>query len=224
MIDLKEIKYVIFDVDGTIADSMGAWDDCYRKYMEIRGLPANLSHRARLRLMSVDDGGRFLKEQYSLPEDAKDITAAFNKIILDFYTSEAQMKPHILDMMNAFSEKGIKLAVATASSEDIILPLLTHLGIVDRFENILTVRNIGLPKSDPEFFTRCISVLGIKPENAVMVEDMPHATVSAKKAGLKTIGVKDRQKPDEEKELIKEADLYLCTDEDYEKFINHIIT
>lgn len=218
----NNVKYVIFDVDGTIVDSMEAWDGCYGKYMQLRGLTPDPSHITIMKTMSVDDSGKYLKKEFALPDDAKDITAGFNSIILQFYTTEAEIKPHMLDVMNALGEKGIKLAVATASSEDIITPLLTKLGIVDRFDKILTVRGIGIPKSNPEFFTRCASLLNIKPENAVMIEDMPHASLSAKKAGLFTIGVRDRQSEKDEAELKSIVDLYLSSDEDYEMFINVI--
>jgi HAD superfamily hydrolase (TIGR01509 family) len=222
MITLRNIKCAIFDVDGTLVDSMEAWDGCYEKYMIMRGLTPDPAHIEILRTISVDDAGIYLKEKYSLPDNAKDITAGFNKIITDFYMTEAEMKPYMLEILNAFDEKGVKLAVATASSEDIIIPLLTRLGIVDRFEKILTVRSIGIPKSRPEFFTHCISELDIDPENAVMFEDMPFASLSAKQAGLFAIGVNDRQTDKLKTELIQNTDLYLSTAEDYAKFIDEI--
>lgn len=215
-------KGVIFDVDGTLVDSMAVWGTCYATYMKRRGLDPDPDHISVMKTMSVDDSGAYLKEVFGLPESAREVTNGFNAIILDFYMNDAEMKPHMLNMLDALKSKNIPMMVATASSEDIIEPLLGRLGIRHYFKEIVTCRKMGMRKNNPDFFTRCAEIFGIDVNETVVVEDMPHAAKSAKSVGMSIVGVYDEPSKKYEYELRSISDVFLKTDEEYEDFIKTI--
>ncbi len=126
------------------------------------------------------------------------------------------------DILDAFRVKNILMAVATASSEDTILPLLSRSGIREYFSHVMSCREIGLPKTDPQFFIKCAEIFGERPEDIAMTEDMPHAALNAKKASLAVIGVYDEPSKEREAAIRASSDIFLKTDEEHRRFIGSI--
>lgn len=212
------MKGALFDVDGTLVDSMPMWNQCGKRYLAARGITTDEDLAGLMKLIPIHESGKHIKERYRLPETAEEITRGLNDIALDFYMNEAVLKPFIPELLEKMKRKGIPMAVATASAKEVVEPLLTRLGVIDCFCDIHTCKTVGLPKTDPDYFACCASLLGTSLSETFVFEDMPHAAASAVKAGLTVVGMYDAESYEVEPTMRELCYRFIKTEEDFRSF------
>ncbi len=217
------IEAAIFDVDGTLIDSMGMWSECGERYLRSRGLVPTADVSDWMRVLPVGESGKLLKQCYHLPETPEEILAGVNAIADDFYRNEAKLKPFIPELLEAMRKAGISMIVATASAHDMVDRVLIRLGIREYFREILTCDDLGMNKSQPSFFLESVARLNSDSRKTWVVEDMLHAVQTARMAGLLTVGVYDEENRENEDKLRVSAHRYLKTREDFERFAEDVV-
>jgi HAD superfamily hydrolase (TIGR01509 family) len=217
------MEAAIFDVDGTLIDSMGMWNQCGERYLRARGLKATDDLSDRMRVLPIGESGKLLKRLYDLPETAEEVTAGLNAIAHDFYMNEAELKPYIPELLETLRRAGIPMTVATASAHDVVDRVLTHLGIRGYFNEILSCDDLGLNKRQPRFFVKCAARLNTDPRKTWVFEDVIHAVETARMAGLPVAGMYDEESRDNEAKIRVLAHRYLKTREDFERFAEDVV-
>ncbi len=212
------LRGAIFDIDGTVIDSMGMWNECGARYLTSLGIPVEKDLARKLNLLPIEESGVFIKEHYSLPDSPAEITRGINRLAENFYQTEAKLKPFLLPFLTALSEAKISAVAATASDTGVIERALTHLGVRPFFSAIYSCRDLGYPKTDPACYVECRARLGVGEEGVWVFEDMLHAAKSAKKAGLYVGGMFDLPSADKEEELRQTADFFFKTEADFAEF------
>ena len=114
---------------------------------------------------------------------------------VDAYTHHVPLKKMALPLLNRMKEKGYRLAVASASSRELVMPCLKRNGILDFFDRIITVSEDGYGKNEPAFWTEAAGLLETEPKDCLLFDDAAAALLAAGKAGMTTVGVFDRQTP-----------------------------
>ena len=195
----KKIKAAIFDVDGTLLDTMPVWNDIGERYLSSLGLKSRLETKEALHSVSLEQGAAYLKETYDLKQTIPEIIKDVLKIVANFYKYEAVLKPGVKETLEWLEEQGIKMAVATSGLE--------RNGVADYFGKIFTCTEIGSGKDEPNIYLAAAEFLGSKPEETIIWEDALHAAQTAKTAGFVVLGVYDESGKDavpEMKEICEE--------------------
>jgi HAD hydrolase, family IA, variant 3 len=186
---LENIKAVIFDIDGTLADSMGVWSESDRILLGRRGIPYTEEVSFALKSMHFMSAVTYLKNLYSLPDSEESIAEEITDIVRDKYFHEVKLMPFVPEMIVHFKERGIKMCAATSNSRELAEGVLGHNGILDELEFIITSDEAGSSKEDPKIFHMCAERLGTAPDETAVFEDSPHAAKTAFENGFYTVGV-----------------------------------
>ena len=216
------IKGAIFDVDGTLIDSMEMWNECGARYLARLGIEARPGLAEQMAILPIHESGEYIRRHYPISLTAEEITDGLNRLAYDFYMNEAELKPHIPELLGALREAGIPMTVATASDAALVDKVLTRLKIRSFFDTVHDCRELGTDKKHPECFLRCAGLLGTPPSETWMFEDMLHAASTAHAAGLKVAGLFDRSSAANEEKMREICDVYLKEEADFRAFLDRI--
>lgn len=203
------IKGIIFDVDGTLLDSMHIWGELGKRYLSSVGIEAKPGLAKILFPMSLDESSEYLKNEYNLPDLVEQITEDTIKILSDFYRYEAVPKPGVLEFVKKMQSRNIPMAIATSGDRRILDTALERLGVFDCFTTILTCSDLKTNKRVPTIYLRAAELLGTKPEETAVFEDVLHAIRAARSAGFITYAVEDISSMQDCEEIKRTADFYL---------------
>lgn len=208
------IKGAIFDVDGTLLDSMEIWEDAGARYLRRMGVMPEEGLSKILYPMTMAEGAEYVKEHYRLPFSLDAIIQGVLDTVRDFYFYEAPLKPGVKELLEQMRELKIPLAAATASDRKHIEAAFRRLGIDGYFGRIFTCAEVGAGKRQPLIYEKAAAYLKAKPEEILVFEDALYALMTARNAGFRTVGVYDRFSEGEQEELKRQADVYV---KDYKK-------
>jgi haloacid dehalogenase superfamily, subfamily IA, variant 3 with third motif having DD or ED len=186
------MKIVLFDVDGTILDSMGAWENMGRIYLKSKGIDTSQNINNILYPLTSMQAASFLKNEYHLEDSIQEIIENFHKCLHDFYLYDVKLKEGIIDVLEEFKKHHYQLFIATASTKELVEKSFERLNINHYFNSIFTCDALGISKNDPYFYKKIAFKLQVKPKDIIVFEDSYNAALSAKKAGMKVIGVYDQ--------------------------------
>jgi len=203
------IKGAIFDIDGTILDSMYVWEQAGELFLLDLGIVAEPDLSKKLSNMSMLQGAEFLKERYSLKLNVRDIINGINRTIKDFYYYNVQLKKGVERLLKAMQESGIKIVAATASDRRVIEKALGRLKIIDYFDRLFTCNEIGAGKDEPDIFLAAAGFMDTLPNETLVFEDALYAIKTAKAAGFKVIGVFDASSFENTDEIKQISDIYI---------------
>lgn len=186
-----ETDSVIFDLDGTLLDSLGVWEHSGTNFLRSQGIepPADLD--AELAQLSLKDGALLMKGMYHLPQSVEEIMEATLRPIKEHYYNDIPVKAKVPALLEHLKSQGIKMAVATAGSEDFARAALSRLGLLDYFKFIITCDEVGVGKRKARVYEMALVRLGGVKRRTVVVEDAPYALQTAHKAQFRTVGVWD---------------------------------
>ena len=205
------IKGAIFDVDGTLLDSMGIWEDVGVRYLKSIGREPEANLSQILFPMSIEEGAKYVKEHYELPHAIDEIIEGVLAIVSDFYFYEAPLKEGAKELLEALKQKGIPMVIATSSERVHIEKAFIRLEIDRYFEKIFTCSEVGESKSSPLIYRKAVEYLRTKPEETLVFEDALHALLTAKSAGFHTVAVYDEASEKDQEALKKEAEVYVTS-------------
>lgn len=205
---LKTAKAVIFDVDGTLLDSMYVWKNAGEKYLNSLDIKAESDLGDRLFAMSLEGAADYIRENYHLNESRELITAQVIQLVEEEYFYNIPLKSGAEQFLKFLKENNIPMAVATSSDRRVVETAFKRLGIFDYFSKIFTCSETGAGKDKPDIYYRAAEYLGYPPEKIWVFEDALHAAQTAKNAGFYVTGIYDSSCTEQEK-LKKLADIYI---------------
>lgn len=209
------IKGAIFDVDGTLLDSMPVWTQAGVRYLQSMGIEAEPHLSDKLFKMTVDMAASYMKVQYDLPQSEEEICKGILHTVETFYFHEADFKPGARELLEALKAEGIPMTIATSTNKYCIMAAFDRLGYTDCFTSILTCPELGTHKSEPDIFYVAAKAMGTKPEDTWVFEDGLYAVKTAEAAGFQTVGIFDEASRADQPELKRTADVYVTTLEDF---------
>ncbi|MCD8021220.1 MAG: HAD family phosphatase [Clostridiales bacterium] len=201
------IRGAIFDVDGTLLDSMSIWDDLGARYLRSLQVEPESDLQNILNTMTVEEGAAYMKERYHLETSEEEIGRATLQVVESFYYEEAPLKSGVRELLEDFRQRGIPMVVASSSARDHIEAAFRRLGILEYFERIFTCTEIGVGKTRPDIFLTAAEFLKAKPEEVYVFEDAIHAVETAKNAGFPVVAVYDEASKMEWSQICEMADV-----------------
>ena len=207
--DFSNVKGVIFDLDGTLIDSMNVWKDIDIEFFAKHGLIYDDSYQKAIGHKGLKEIAKYTKETYSLEESEEEIVSIWLDMAKDHYKNKIQLKPGAKEFLEYLKSNNIKIGLATSNSLELTLAVLKRREIYSYFDKILTVNEIQTNKSSPLIYLTLASYFNLKPSECIVFEDLLTGIKTAKKAGFITIGVEDESSLDKKKDIKEISDLYI---------------
>lgn len=188
---IPKLGGAIFDMDGTLLDTMSVWKDVGEQYLLSKGitpLPGFSEHFINL---SSAQSAEYMISQYGLTISPEDVCRDINGIIEAFYFHQAQTKPGVVAFLQRLHAKNIPMCVATATDLHLAKAALKRTGLLPLLQDVLTCTQIGHGKDEPDIFEAALACLGTAKQQTYVFEDALYALKTAKKAGFPVVGVYD---------------------------------
>ena len=216
---LTNIDAVIFDIDGTLVDSMHVWTDIDDIFLEKYHLEEPENFHEGMEGKSYSETAQYFLDLFpELPHTKQELEDEWHEMAFEIYTKELQLKKGAYDFIVDMHKAGIKLGIATSNSRDLAEGLLMNTGVWQYLDAVWTSDEAKAGKPAPDVYLKVAESLGVKPERCLVFEDVPNGILAGKNAGMKVCAVEDPfSKPQEErkKEL---ADYYI---QDYDDIKNN---
>lgn len=206
---MNGIEAVIFDLDGSLVDSMWIWKDIDIDYLGRFGLepPADLSREIEGK--SFSETAAYFKERFALPDTVEQIKADWNRMAWDKYMNEVPLKDGVGEYLDWCVSKNIRLGIATSNSRELVNSIARVHGLEHVFQCIMTSCDVGRGKPAPDIYLAVAGQLGIPPCSCLVFEDIVPGILAGKAAGMKVCAVEDEYSLDQAEEKRALADYYI---------------
>ena len=203
------LKGAIFDMDGTLIDSMAMWRGLADRYVRSLGLePKGEDVRTKNKKRTFQCMVEELREYYGIEKSQEQVTAEMQQVIADFYTNEVTVKAGVPAFLQALNDAGVRCCIATATDRNLAMIALKRCKLLPYFTTMFCCSEVGAGKNSPEIFRCALDYLGTAREETLVFEDAIYAVRTAKADGFQVAGVYDRFEKEQE-ELQNLADYYL---------------
>ncbi|MFR0048046.1 MAG: HAD family hydrolase [Clostridium butyricum] len=206
---LENIKGAIFDLDGTLVDSMWVWSKIDIDYLESKGhaLPENLN--SEICHLSFTQTAHYFKERFSLSDSIDTILKDWNNMAYNHYSENVKLKDGVKEFLDKLKQNNIKIALATSNSVPLLEACLKNNGIYDYFDSITTTDEVSNGKNCPDVYLLAAKKLNVNPKNCIVFEDILPAIKGAKAADMTVIAVSDKHSLNDLDEIINHSDKYI---------------
>ncbi|MCI9578250.1 MAG: HAD family phosphatase [Oscillibacter sp.] len=203
------LQSAIFDMDGTLVDSMGMWRTLGSVLAENHGAVPPPGLDRQVASLGLWEGTAYCKELFGLSEPVEELVQEIWGRIEHFYRHEVRPKPGVIRFLSILKMEGVWMYVATATDRPLAEAALKTAGLEGFFRGIITSREAGQEKREgPEIYERALRRLRSTKKDTVVFEDALHALRTARAAGFRTAAVYDESEPEQE-EMRRLAEYYI---------------
>lgn len=206
---LKDKEAVIFDMDGSLVDSMWVWKEIDIAYLGKFHLTIPEDLQRQIEGMSFTETAVYFKERFSLPCTVEEIKADWNQMAWEMYRTRVMPKPGAIDFLEHCKKQNIKLGIATSNSRPIVDMVLKERGIAPYFSCIMTGCEAKKGKPAPDVYLLTAQQLQAAPEKCLVFEDIVSGILAGKAAGMEVCAVEDAYSAYQREEKRKLADYYI---------------
>ena len=181
--------FAIFDMDGTLIDSMIFWKNLAAEYLSSKGvqqIPADILER--IKPMTMSESAALFRQEFGLTSDPE---AEMNAMMDEHYRNDIPLKQGVKEYLQLLHKRGVRMCVASATAEHLMESCLSRLGVRDCFEFLLSCETVGAGKRSPLVYHASAKRLGATPQEIAVYEDALYAVQTAKEAGYYVVGVYD---------------------------------
>jgi HAD superfamily hydrolase (TIGR01509 family) len=191
-----KIKGAIFDMDGTLVDSLFFWPHFWRRlgetYMNKENFTPDEEVDKNIRTMIYVDAMKYIKEYYHIDADIKDFMTFGTNSLADFYTHEAAVKEGAVALLEHLKRQNARICLASATDIQYVKLALTHFDLMKYFDCVISCSEIGVGKDRPDIYLLAAKKLSLDPSELCVFEDSFVALETAKQAGFLTVGIFDK--------------------------------
>ena len=192
---LKNIKAVLFDLDGTLVDSMWIWKSVDEEYFEKKGLVLSSdeidSFQQELEGMGFTETAVFFKKRFGIEDSLEEIKAAWISMATEKYCNEVPLKDGVKEFLEYLKEQQIPSAICSSNSIELIKMVLKAHEIDNYFTKMITCCDVSASKPAPDVYLAAAKALNVSPENCLVFEDVPMGILAGKNAGMRVCAVDD---------------------------------
>ena len=209
---LTNIKACLFDLDGTLVDSMHIWKDIDIEFLAKFGYDLPPTLQKDIEGMGFSETAQHFKDRFHLPISIEEIMSHWNEMAFQKYSEEIGFKQGAFAFLKLLKEQGIRTAICTSNSRELVMAVGEHLGFLPYFDTIVTSCEVGAGKPAPDVYLEAAKRIGVAPENCLVFEDIVVGLTAGKRAGMRLCAIEDTFSADQREAKKTMADYYI---EDY---------
>lgn len=202
-------KAALFDMDGTLLDSMHVWAQVDDDFFAALGIVTPSDYGPALSGLSFQQSAEYTKQRFQLPESTEEIIAEWNRLCVLQYEQQVCLKPGAARYLRMLHRYGVKIAAATALPEHLFLPALKRAGVDHLFSAFATTSETGEVKRTGAVYRLAAQRLGVKAKDCIVFEDILDGHIGASAAGMRSCNVYDRYADHDRDAITATADF--CT-------------
>ena len=204
------LQSAIFDMDGTLLDSMSTWRYLGRNTLLELGKEPRPDLEEHLKNRDMRTGAAYCVEAYGLDCSVDEMMDLLNARIRDFYQNRVQAKPGVERFLSLLKMEGVWMYVATNTDRSLAEAGLRHAGLDGYFRGLMTCAEVGAGKNEsPEIYERCMRRLRSTKKDTVVFEDALHAIQTARDAGFRVCGVYDPSSEADQETIRQLSEYYI---------------
>jgi len=184
-----KLKVAVFDLDGTLLDSLGIWMKIDRTFLGKRGFEVPDDYQKIIASMTYRETAEYTIARFGLSDTPDDLISEWNSLAIEEYKTSVTLRPYARRFLDYIDDKGMKIVAATTLDEKMIYPCLSRLALFPYFEEIFTSKSLGVGKHNPAFFEKLCDRLDIRPQEAIVFDDVASVIAAAKSIGMTTCAV-----------------------------------
>lgn len=201
-------RYAIFDMDGTLVDSMPCWRNILPEYLN---MPISKEYIEKIAAMNVTDSIALTIQEFNLKKSLEVIFNEISELMYQHYINDIPLKKGVAEYLHNLQQNNVKMCIASASPVSLIRAVMERHNIMDKFEFLCSTED-GFPdKRHPEIYLHCAEKFQSSPSETAVFEDSYSAILTAKKANFKVVAIYDETQQKYWQEIIKTADKYKIT-------------
>ena len=205
----KDYKAVIFDLDGTLIDSISAWEDVDTRWLIMHGITPTKEILDKFKTMEFHDAAIYAQKELGVKENAEVLFSEWTTLVFEAYSKHIPLKPYAKDILEKYKKVGKKILLATSCRKECCYVSLKNLEIEQYFDHIVFTEDVGRGKMYPDIYLRCAEISGEKCEDCLVFDDIYDALKSAHKAGMDFCAVYDKDTSRPLAAIKNEADYFI---------------
>jgi HAD superfamily hydrolase (TIGR01509 family) len=190
------IKAAIFDMDGTLVDSLMLWDLLWatfgERYLNDKNFTPSIEDDKKVRTLTLKDAMNLIHDNYQLGSSGEELLREANLLVKDFYSNSVELKAGVRQFLEHCKSSGVKMCIASATASDLIHIALKRCDIDKYFLKVFSCGEIGKGKDEPDVFLQAADFLGTETKDTWVFEDSLTAIETATKLGMPTVGIYDK--------------------------------
>ena len=202
------LKAAIFDLDGTLLDSMYYWRHMFEIFLEGYGKKPKPDLKDKLKPLSLQESADVFRLEYGVPGSTDEVAEGINKVLEERYFHTIEAKPHVREFLELLQKNGVKICAATATDRYLVEAALKRTGLYGYFSQIYTCTEVGRGKEFPDIYLKAMEFMGERQEDTVVFEDAYYAIKTAKAAGFYVVAMADETTKEDEEGIVQAADDY----------------
>lgn len=214
--DFSRFKAVIFDLDGTLAESSHVWSKVDRVFLGRRGIEVPADYYKVISSMDFPAAAVYTNERFGLNENIDDIMAEWHDLAVYEYANVIGLVKGADKFVRRIKESGLKIALATASTKELYRPVLKRNGIYEYFDFFADTSQVKRGKGYPDVYEFAAEGVGENPCDCVVFEDIIEGIRGAKDGGFSTAACLNKHYAEDWDKLRQEADFAF---ESYEELL-----
>lgn len=217
-----KIPFAIFDMDGTLIDSLPfwgiLWEELGRHYRQDPTFTPSEEDDKAVRTLTLADAMNLIHRQYGMAESGEALLAFTEALMVDFYTHRVVAKKGAVEFLQALQNNGTRMCLASATAKHLLPTALRRCGLEGYFEASFSCADLGKGKDEPDVYLAACRYFGIEPREAWLFEDSLVAIQTADRLGMHTVGIFDRYNYGQD-EIRALATLYIAEGETLTKLL-----
>lgn len=216
----SDIEAAIFDMDGTLIDSMWVWISINKKYLAKRNLAVPDDLKENIEHLTFIESAKYFKDRFNINDSVEEIVNEWNNMASYSYTHNVTLKSGAMEYLTFLKNQEIKIGLATSNFPPLVEIVLKKNNIFHLFDAITTTDEVARDKNFPDIYLLTAEKLQVAPERCIVFEDILPAVKGAKLAGMKVVGVQDEYSLDQKEEIMRISDFYI---EKYEELTRRAV-
>ncbi len=206
---LKEKEAVIFDLDGTLVDSMWMWRQIDIDFLEARGIPFPEDLQNCIEGLSFYETAVYFKKRFQLEDSVEELMQIWNDMAMEKYEKQVPMKDGVIEFLSYLKEHGIKMGIATSNSRELLSAALSAHDLWPFMDAVVTSNEVTHGKPAPDIYLKVAEELVVHPDKCLVFEDLVAGIQAGSSAGMQVCAVWDSYSKDQQKEKKEAANYYI---------------